>query len=125
MRARTVPAVVVAAATIYWFSGSGCACTASEPPRAQAANSAQPSDAPPESDPATLRSQVLLRAARNAVSLGNLPEALARFAELVQLAPHGQQARFEYAGLLAQVGRYEDARRELEKLVAVAPRTPQ
>ena len=75
-------------------------------------------DPVPAADPATLRSEVLLRAARNAVALGNLPETLNRFAELVQLAPQNRQARFEYAGLLAQVGRYDDARRELEQLVA-------
>src|SRR5271168_368504 len=121
MRARTVPAALVAAATICWFSGPRCACIASEPPRAPAANLSQS----PGVEPTALRSEVLLRAARNAVALGNLNEALARFAELVQLAPHDRQARFEYAGLLAQVGRYGDARRELERLVAGEPRAPQ
>ncbi len=56
--------------------------------------------------------------------MGNLPEALTRFAELLRLDPRDRQARFEYAGLLAQVGRFDDARHELEQLVAEEPEEP-
>ena len=44
-----------------------------------------------------LRAEILLRAARNSIALGDIPEALSRFEKLLQLTPDNYQARFEYA----------------------------
>lgn len=65
-----------------------------------------------------LRAEILLRAARNSLALGDIPEALSRFEKLLQLTPDNYQARFEYAGLLLQADRLADGRRQLERLVA-------
>ncbi len=67
------------------------------------------------------RSEILLRAARNAVKLGNRTEALARFEELLQLDPSQQQARSEYAGLLMQDQRLKEAQTQLNLLVDQDP----
>jgi len=68
-----------------------------------------------------MQAEILLRAARNSVSLGDIPEALSRLETLLQLEPRDDQARYEYAGLLLQAGRLLDGRRELEQLVATKP----
>ncbi len=70
-----------------------------------------------ELGPERMRIDLLLRAARNAVALHDIPEALSRFEELLELAPQDHQARFEYAGLLLQAERYPQARKQLEILV--------
>jgi len=70
----------------------------------------------PEVDPT--RASVLLRSARNAVALHDIPVALRRFEELLELAPLDNKIRFEYVGLLLQAERYPEARRQLEMLVA-------
>jgi tetratricopeptide (TPR) repeat protein len=78
------------------------------------------------SDPtgiANRRAEILLRSARNAVALGDIPEAVARFDKLLRLTPGDQQARFEYAGLLLRLGRFSDGRQQLERLVAEQPNT--
>jgi tetratricopeptide (TPR) repeat protein len=79
-----------------------------------------PRDDQPATDanPAVARhAEILRRAARNSVALGDLPEALARFEKLLQLTPRDYGARFEYVGLLLQAGRLSDGRRQLEQLV--------
>ncbi len=63
------------------------------------------------------QAEILLRAARNSVAMGNIPEALARFEKLLLLEPREYEARSEYAGLLLQAGRLSDGRRQLERLV--------
>src|SRR4051812_48752106 len=50
------------------------------------------------------QSEILLRAARNSVAMGDLAEAFSRFERLLDLTPSDAQARFEYAGLLMQAG---------------------
>ncbi len=65
--------------------------------------------------------EVPLRAARNSVALGNIPEALARFGEYLRLQPDDHAARYEYAGLLLQNRQFADAQKQLERLVAEQP----
>ena len=64
------------------------------------------------------QAEILLRAARNSVAMGDISEALARFEKLLWLVPRKHEARFEYAGLLLQAGRLSESRRQLERLVA-------
>ncbi len=67
---------------------------------------------------ANRRAEILLRAARNSVAMGDLPQALERFDELLRLEPDNEQVRYEYGGLLLQAGRLADGRRQLEHLVS-------
>ena len=90
--------------------------TAEELPPGPSLPTAQGVD-PPRAAPRVGRNEVLLRAARNAVASGDLNQALLRFEELLQQMPEEREARYEYAGLLAQVGRLDDAREQLELLV--------
>lgn len=61
--------------------------------------------------------QVHLRAARNSVAMGNIPEALGRFEQYLRLVPTDHAARYEYAGLLLQARQLPEASVQLEKLV--------
>ncbi|HEY4308735.1 MAG TPA: tetratricopeptide repeat protein [Pirellulales bacterium] len=65
--------------------------------------------------------EVHLRAARNSVALGNLPEALTRFVEYLRLQPDDHAARYEYAGLLLQQRQFAAAQTQLERLIAEQP----
>ena len=67
--------------------------------------------AAPSGEPGRERNRVdlLLRAARNAVALHDIPEVLSRFEELLELASQNHQARSEYVGLLLQAERYPQA----------------
>ncbi len=87
-----------------------------EPPE-HASESPQPLTPLPDRGAA----EVHLRAARNSVALGDIPEALARFDDYLRLAPDDRPARFEYVGLLMQSQRLPDAQRQLERLVAEEP----
>jgi tetratricopeptide (TPR) repeat protein len=71
----------------------------------------------PTSIPKNQQAEILLRAARNSVAMGNIAEALARFETLLDLTPRDDHARFEYAGLLMQAGRLANARAQLERIV--------
>jgi len=45
--------------------------------------------------------------------LGKQPEALSLFEEAVRLDPHNAQARYQYARLLTQMGKQDEAERQL------------
>ena len=62
------------------------------------------------------RWKILQRAARNAVDLGNLPTAISRFREMLDLVPEDHATRFEYAGLLLQTGKTAEAKQEFQRL---------
>lgn len=81
---------------------------------------AAPLPAPPDADGAAQLDldEVHLRAARNSVAMGNIPEALGRFEQYLRLVPTNHAARFEYAGLLLQARQLTEASRQLEQLVA-------
>lgn len=86
-----------------------------------------PTRAPPVQDPADADDpvispadlphwQVLQRAARNAVGLGDLKTAISRFEEMLRLVPDDHATRFEYTGLLIQTDRLTEAEAQLQKL---------
>ncbi|QGJ71212.1 Hypothetical protein PBC10988_29160 [Planctomycetales bacterium 10988] len=64
---------------------------------------------------------VLLRAARNAVAIGDLDEALDRFELLLERFPEDIEARSEYAGVAVTAGEFELAVRQYEFLVERYP----
>jgi len=92
------------------------------------ANSAAEATGKPSSPPTGItksrQAEILLHAARNAVAMGNLAEALTRFEMLLDLTPGDDQARFEYAGLLMQAGRLANARVQLERVVKEQEHVP-
>jgi len=83
--------------------------------------SAPESPADPTNAATQRQAEILLRAARNSVAMGDLTEALTRFETLLRLTPHADDVRFEYAGLLLQAGKLSAGRRQLERLVAQQP----
>ena len=84
------------------------------------------SELPPPSGgpPLSPLAEVQLRAARNSVALGDLPEALARFEEFLKMQPADHPVRYEYAGLLMQNRQFTDAQRQFERLVGEQPTVP-
>lgn len=68
-----------------------------------------------------LRASVLLRAARNAVGLGDISLAIARFEELFAEFPSHLNATSEYVGLLVQAGQLQKAERHLETIISTQP----
>lgn len=68
-----------------------------------------------------LRLGVLVRAARNAVKLGDLNLAIQRFEDLFDEFPNYVEAKPEYVGLLVQAGRLERAQALLESMIAQFP----
>ncbi|MHB1036625.1 MAG: tetratricopeptide repeat protein [Pirellulales bacterium] len=78
-----------------------------------------PDESPPDTE--KLRREILFRAARNAVALGDLPEALSRFEALLDAFPEDTTARREYAGILAQARRDTDAILQYETLLKKTP----
>ncbi|MCH2102396.1 MAG: glycosyltransferase [Planctomycetes bacterium] len=59
------------------------------------------------------RKEVLLLAARNSVNSGRLAQGADRFHKLLNTYPDTEEARVEYAGVLARLGRYDEALQQL------------
>ncbi|WP_040353031.1 tetratricopeptide repeat protein [Blastopirellula marina] len=53
--------------------------------------------------------QILIQSARNSVALGDLPQAVERFEALLEVFPNDVEGRLEYAGILARLGRTDQA----------------
>ena len=79
------------------------------------------SQADPGESSGKLEDRILLGAARNAVHRGDLKTAVDRFQRLLHVSPDQDQARLEYAGLLSQMGRVAEAKREYEHLFQKHP----
>ncbi len=69
----------------------------------------------------TTRQGILLRAARNSVSLGEYDEAISRFETLFSESLVPNEIRLEYIGVLVQAGRADEGLRELRALIADSP----
>lgn len=69
----------------------------------------------------TVSREVYLKAARNAVALGNFQEAIIRFKGLLESYPDDFEAMREYAGLLAQQGQASEAEGIYRRLIELAP----
>lgn len=76
---------------------------------------AQPEPAEPE--PTPLERDILLRAANNAVALGNLEEAVRRYQELLEQFPKDVEARRLMAGVMIQLERLEAAAEQYRLLI--------
>jgi len=85
-----------------------------------------PADLPPPVNlpPPSPQAEIQLRAARNSVALGDLPEALTRFEEYLKLTPQDAPVRYEYAGLLMQHRQLASAQIQFERLVSEQPNVP-
>jgi len=59
------------------------------------------------------RTEVLLLAARNSVNSGRLAQGADRFHKLLNTYPDTEYGRVEYAGVLARLGRYDEALQQL------------
>ena len=59
------------------------------------------------------RKEILLLAARNSVNSGRLAQGADRFHKLLNTYPDVVDARVEYAGVLARLGRYDEALQQL------------
>jgi tetratricopeptide (TPR) repeat protein len=81
----------------------------------------QPMPLTPEDLEDNLERNILLRAARNALANGELPEAVERFALLLDRFPTDTTARSEYAGILVTLGRYEESIAQFQILVEQDP----
>lgn len=62
---------------------------------------------------AAKRKEVLLLAARNSVNSGRLAQGADRFHKLLNTYPDTEEGRVEYAGVLARLGRYDEALQQL------------
>lgn len=71
--------------------------------------------------PLDLQQQILLQAARNAYSLGNLELAAERYENLLDRFPDDPTARGEYAGILVQLNRLEEAEAQFRELIDIDP----
>lgn len=77
--------------------------------------------APAQTPAPPIEEDILLRAARNAMSRKDLKSALERFEALLARAPDEAAGRTEYAGALAQAGRLKDAAAQYETLLKRFP----
>jgi len=68
--------------------------------------------------------EALRRLARIAITRKAYDEALGLLARALQLAPDYQAARRDHAAVLMELGRFEPARAELDRLLAVEPADP-
>ena len=59
------------------------------------------------------RKEILLLASRNSVNSGRLAQGADRFHKLLNTYPDISEARVEYAGVLARLGRYDEALQQL------------
>ncbi|WP_145076023.1 tetratricopeptide repeat protein [Aureliella helgolandensis] len=75
----------------------------------------------PENPASSLRRDVLVESARNAVALQDLELASQRFENLLIEFPAFEEARSEYVGILSQRGLWADAQVQLEQLLEMHP----
>ncbi|KLU02993.1 TPR repeat protein [Rhodopirellula islandica] len=85
------------------------------------APSRSPEELPAPDSDQEIRRGILLRAVRNAVSLGDIPLAIERFEDLFQEFPGQTDLKIEYIGLLIQSGNLTKAEQSLKVLVEQFP----
>ncbi len=68
------------------------------------------------------RASMLADDARRLAGRGDLEAAVARFQEVLEITPDDPEARFDLAGILGHLGRFDQAARHFAHVIAAAPR---